>query len=231
MKREDLVKIYPRLYHMAHDGAWPAIRQHGLLSVAALLDLYDVEGDRRERLLARHRPESEHLDAEGLPGAVIRDQKPMRDSALEKCLEDGMTPSDWYRHLNTKSFFWLSRERVWSLLGARAYRDKPQTVLTVDTAKLVELYEDQIWLSPMNSGSTIYRPLPRGMGTFQRISDFPFDVRKSQGRAKGANVVELLVEHAVPDVAAFVLAVHQVENDKIIREIWRSPEAAATDHP
>lgn len=231
MTRDDLVKTYPRLYHMAHDGAWPAIRQNGLLSVAALLDLYGIKGERRDGLFSQHRPESERIDADGLPGAVIRDQKPMRDSALQKCLQDGMTPSDWYRHLNTKSFMWLSRERVWSLLGARAYRDKLQSVLTLDTAKLVEQYEDRIWLSPMNSGSTIYSPLPRGINTFRRINDFPFDDRKKQGRAKGANVVELLIDHGIPDVANYVLAVHKVKNDEIVEEIWRSPDAVATDHP
>ena len=120
MKVDTLVEKYPRLYHMAHEGAWPAIVEHGLLSVEALLDLYGIEGEEREAHFARHRPEIVPLSADGLPGAVLRDQKPMRDSALEKCLEDGLQPSDWYRTLNSKSFFWLSRKRVWNLLdGSR----------------------------------------------------------------------------------------------------------------
>jgi hypothetical protein len=64
--------------------------------------------------------------------------------------------------LNSRTFFWLSRYRIWSLLGARAYRDVSQTVLTVDTRSLVAAHRPRIWLSPMNSGSTIYNPLPRG---------------------------------------------------------------------
>lgn len=231
MKVDTLVEKYPRLYHMAHEGAWPAIVEHGLLSVEALLDLYGIEGEEREAHFARHRPEIVPLSADGLPGAVLRDQKPMRDSALEKCLEDGLQPSDWYRTLNSKSFFWLSRKRVWNLLDARAYRGRKQTVLTLDTAKLVDAYRDRILLSPMNSGSTIYAPLPRGKSTFRRIEDFPFEERRKAGRGLYANVVELLVESGVPDVSEYVLAVHEAEKDRLLGEVWRSVDATDEDHP
>jgi hypothetical protein len=35
------------LYHMAEDGSWESIRQIGLLSTSALLDRFEVEGERR----------------------------------------------------------------------------------------------------------------------------------------------------------------------------------------
>ncbi|MAO80785.1 hypothetical protein D0Y83_00130 [Qipengyuania flava] len=231
MKVETLVETYPRLYHMAHEGAWPAIKEHGLLSVEALLDLYGIEGEDRDRHFARHRPENVTITREGLPGAVLRDQKPMRDGALAKCLQDGLEPADWYRTLNSKSFFWLSRQRVWNLLGARAYRGRKQTVLTLDTKRLVVAYHDRILLSPMNSGSTIYRPLPRGKDTFKRIGDFPFDERRKAGRNPYGNVVELVVEGGAPDISQFVLAVHEAENDTVLGELWRSPEATDDDRP
>ena len=44
----ELVGDCPTLYHMAEGGGWPAIRQHGLLSTSALLNLYGVEGPQRE---------------------------------------------------------------------------------------------------------------------------------------------------------------------------------------
>ena len=37
--------------------------------------------------------------------AVIRDQKPMTDEGLRRALETGLSPTDWYRILNTKAFF------------------------------------------------------------------------------------------------------------------------------
>ncbi len=229
MTEEELIATYPRLYHMAHDGAWPAIEQHGLLSASALLDLYGVDGEQRFALESQRRPESVELQRQGLMGAVIRDQKPMRDHLLARCLLDELTPREWYQILNSRSFFWLSSERIWRLLRARAYREQPQTVLTIDTASLVAAHRERIWLTPINSGSTLFNPQPRGNDTFRRIADFPFQERSK--RRKEDNVVELVVDHSVPDVAAHVLAVHRVQDDRIVEEIWRDERATATDHP
>jgi hypothetical protein len=229
MTEEELIATYPRLYHMAHDGAWPAIEQHGLLSASALLDLYGVDGERRFALESQRRPESVELQRQGLMGAVIRDQKPMRDHLLARCLQDGLTPQEWYKILNSRSFFWLSSERIWRLLRARAYREQPQTVLTIDTAGLLAAHRESIWLTPINSGSTLFNPQPRGNDTFRRIADFPFKERSK--RRKEDNVVELVVDHSVPDVAAHVLAVHRVQDDRIVEEIWRSDRATPTDRP
>ncbi len=230
MTPDELVARYPRLYHMAHEGGWPAIRAHGLLSATALLEAYDVSGADRTALESKHRPESVQLQRKGLPGAVLRDQKPMSDGALNKCLQDGLTPTDWYKVLNSKSFFWLSSARIWRLLKARAYRDSTQTVLTVDTEGIVDAYNDRIRLSPINSGSTIFKPQPRGHSTFMRIEDFPF-AERAKTRSLENNVVELVVEHSVPDIAKYVLAVHEVKGDNIIREIWRSTAATDEDRP
>ncbi|WP_267553063.1 DUF7002 family protein [Rhizobium rhizogenes] len=230
MTEEELVENYPRLYHMAHDGAWPAIQQHGLLSASALLDLYKVTGEERFALESRRRPESVPLKSEALLGAVIRDQKPMRDHLLEKCLQDGLSPRDWYEILNSRSFFWLSASRIWRLLKAKAYRDQPQTVLTINSAELIAAHRDRVWLSTLNSGSTLFKPQPRGFQTFRRIEDFPYKDRSKQ-RRKEDNVVELVVDHSVPDVAQYVLAVHRVAGTKILEEIWRSDRSTADDHP
>lgn len=230
MTEDELVQRYPRLYHMAHDGAWGAIRERGLMSADALLDVYGVTGNRRHELGSCRRPESVPLKANGLPVAVLRDQKPMKDSALAKCLRDGLTPQQWYELLNSRSFFWLSKSRIWTLLKAKAYRDVPQTVLTIDSAKLVAAHRDNIWLSPINSGSTLFNPVPRGLDTFKRITDFPFGQR-AKSRPLENNVVELVVDHSVPEVADFVLAVHTVQNKDILGEIWKSPHASADDHP
>ena len=230
MTEDELVATYPRLWHMAHDGAWPAIRDYGLMSAAALAHVYDIDDAGRDSLLRSRRPESVPLARDGLPGAVLRDQKPMRDAALEGCLQDGVTPAQWYELLNSRSFFWLSRDRIWRLLRARAYRSMPQTVLTIDTRGLVAAHSERIWLSPINSGSTLFKPQPRGCSTFVRVTDFPFHER-AISRDPEDNVVELVVEHSVPDMADHVLAVHRVRDDQIIGEIWRGDRAGLDDHP
>ena len=230
MTQDQLIANYPRLYHMAHRGGWPSIRDQGLMSASALLDTYQVSGKARRALEVERRPELTTLRRDGLPDAVLRDQKPMNDAALERCLTDGLTPAQWYKVLNSKSFFWLSSGRIWRLLGARAYRDQVQTVLTVDTESIVKKYAPGIRLSPINSGSTLFNPQPRGLGTFMRVGEFPFALR-AKTRSLENNVVELVIDHSVPDIAQHVLAVHEVQEDKILKELWRAKRATEHDRP
>lgn len=231
MKEEDLLKNYPRLYHMAEDASWDSVVKHGLLSTTELLDLYEFEGEERRKLESERRPESVSISREGLPSAVVRDQKPMTRSALEKCLTDGTTPEEWFETLNARVFFWLSKDRLQGLLGARAYRDKPQTVITLDTVSLVDAHRDIITLSPINSGATIYNPVPRGRSTFMPIADFPFEERRKKLKKpiKDA-VVELTVMGGVPDIEAHALAAHRVfKGDKKV--LWRREGSDPSEGP
>jgi hypothetical protein len=229
MKEADLLKHYPRLWHMAEDGSFGSIRRNGLLSTTALLDLYGISGGKRERLERRHRPECVTITKKGLPDAVVRDQKPMREGPLAGCLMDGLTPADWYQILNNRVFFWLSRDRLRSLLGARAYRDRAHTVLTVDTASLVKAHRDRIELSPINSGATLYNPPQRGLGTFSAIVDFPFEERR-KSRSAAKSIVELVVRGGVLDIGDHLIAAHRVENGNR-EELWRKKGTAADDEP
>ena len=228
MTEEELLNNYPRLWHMAEDGSWPSIQQTGLLSTRALLDLYEVEGDQRRAILSQHRPEFVTVSRRGLPDAVVRDQKPMSEGALLKCLED-VSPEEWFEILNDKGFFWLSRKRLRRLLNARAYRNQPQTVLTVHTASVLAAHRERILLSPINSGSTIFNPQPRGRDTFQPIEDYLFECWKKK-RSGPEAVAELAVTGGVPDIMDHVLTVHRVVNGKV-EELWRSPNAVPDDGP
>ena len=228
MKEQDLIACFPRLWHMAEDGSWDSICKHGLLSTTALLDLYRMEGEHRHAFEAQRRPNSVPISREGLPKAIIRDQKPMTASALGKCLIN-MTPEEWFRLLNKRVFFWLSRERLRRLLNARAYRGRPQTVLTLDTASLVAAHGARIELSPINSGATIYNPQPRGRETFLPISDFPFDERRKT-RAPEDAVAELVVRESVPDIKDHLVAAHWIHGDKH-KELWRRTGSDPDDGP
>ena len=53
MTQEELVALYPRLWHMAHEGSWPSIRDRGLMSVSAMLDEYNVPDKERVLLSPR----------------------------------------------------------------------------------------------------------------------------------------------------------------------------------
>ena len=81
---EELVEHFPRLYHMAESGTWPSIKAHGLLSTSALLELYGVNGEERRRIEGHRRQESITIRHDEHGSAVIRDQKPISESALQK---------------------------------------------------------------------------------------------------------------------------------------------------
>ena len=72
-------RAYPYGWHSTFAGGWERIRasELGLNSTTALLDHYGVVGEQRERLERRPRSESEHIEGDGLPPALIRDQKPL----------------------------------------------------------------------------------------------------------------------------------------------------------
>ena len=199
----ELIQDCPTLYHMAERGSWPSIRQHGLLSTSALLDLYGVHGRERDAIEGQRRPAGVRLRHPALGEAVIRDQQPMDDAGLRKCLLDGLSPWDWYRLLNGKVFFWLTRARLDRLLAARPYRSIEHEVLELDTAALVAANRDAIVLSPINSGATRPFPAPRGLATFLPIAEYPYAHWRSK-RPRGERIVELAVNRCVPEIAQFV---------------------------
>jgi hypothetical protein len=216
---EEMMVDCPILYHMAERGSWPSIQRLGLFSTSGLLDLYKVTGEAREKLESMRRPRSVKLELEGLPGAVVRDQIPMDDAGLKRCLPSHIQPSDWYKILNNKVFFWLTKSRLLRLLGAGAYRNMAHDVLEVDTRKLIDVYYRKIWLSPMNSGTTKPVPHPRGEDTFQRIESYPYAHWRVR-RTTGERAVELAVDYSVPDISEYVYRVVEMKGDKELKVIY-----------
>ena len=215
----ELVADCPVLYHVAEAGSWPMIRRHGLLSASALLDLFGVTGATREAAEGRRRPEGVVLADPALGSATLRDQKPMDDASLRRCLGDGLVPADWYRLLNARAFFWLTRARLLRLLDARPYRGRAHDVIEVDSAALVDAHRDRVTLSPINSGATRPFPVPRGRATFTTIADYPYAHWRAR-RPRGERVVELAVTGGVPDIARLARRVVAMRGDAVQDTIW-----------
>jgi hypothetical protein len=194
----------------------PSIRERGLLSTTAILDLYGIVGQDRENIEERRRPKNVTVQAKNLPDAVIRDQIPMSDKALQKCLLDDLKPRDWYSLLNGKVFFLVSKKRLLRLLGAKAYRNKKHDIIEMDSKRLNEEYREDIWLCAINSGSTIMNPRPRGKNTFAKIQDYPYS-EWSKKRNKIERVVELSVKYSVPNLRDFALRVVEMKGDQEIK--------------
>ena len=206
---DQIVELHPRLYHMAEKDSWPNIQKHGLLSTSALLDLWRVTGDRRIRIEEERRPGPEPLGDESLGNAVIRDQHPLSDKKLAGSLTGGMTNRQWYKLLNSQVFFWLTEERLKTLMTA--YNGRSNLVLEVCTEPLLREYWDKVKLSPMNSGATSPMAFPRGRDTFLPPDQYDFDGnRRKKGGARKA-IVELTIEYGIPNIAKFVASARHAD--------------------
>jgi len=99
------------------------------------------------------------------------------------------------------------------LLSARVYRDRVHCIVTVDTKELLDRHLKRVKLSPINSGSTLYNPQPRGVGTFLPLSEYPFEERKAKRGPMNA-VAELCVDYSVPDIRELVTRVVHMEGPR-----------------
>lgn len=219
MTPEQFVAHYPKLYHMAEEGTWESIKEKGLLSTTALLDLFEINGDERIAIESERRPKCVTLSHSIHGNITIRDNIPITESNLEKWLE-GMTPKQWFETLNRRAFFWSHENGVSTLLEARAYSSSKHTVITVDSRALLEHHIERIHLAHINTGAMLRGGSPRGIQTFKRMADWPAGIGPRSGKLK-VPVVEVTVDYHVPDIAEFTLRVDEMQGDQRLREIWK----------
>lgn len=205
---------------MAEAGAWEQIREHGLLSTTALLDRFGYEGDERAAIESFRRPQIVTITHK-VTGEVaqIRDNKPLRLQFLEACLTD-MTVQQWCELLNRKVFFWVSAERLETLLSARAYSNRPHDVVTVDTRALVERDPSRLTLAPINTGATLYpTATARGSQTFVAIEDYPIaDCIRWRGQRDA--IVELAADYQVDRIENIAIRVERRLRDTVTDRLW-----------
>jgi hypothetical protein len=201
---DQLTELHPVVYHMAEDGSWPSILERGLLSAQAIIDLYQPDDGDKTEILATVRRRKITLTRDGLPDITIRDQLPAK--FLSACMNEGVSPKEYLDALNSRVFFWVSVQRLKTLLHARHYRNLRHTVLHVDTAALLRAYSGRVQLAPYNTGSMHVPNAPkRGPDVFMDLADYPYDdwVRR-RGRS-GDPIVELTIDYAVPDISSYVI--------------------------
>jgi len=209
---------------MAEDGSWPNIKKYGLLSTSALLTLYKITGSERKQYESEWRSQRMLISCDGMEDAWLRDQIPMPPGELKKCLLGGIEPSEWYEFINKRIFFWTTTTSLEIFLAAKEYKNKPQTVIKVNTKLLMDKYSDLVTLSSINSGSTYYdiqkytKPQNRGLDTFKKIEGY-----------HAPWITELVVENGVSDTVDITVSVerwiaHRINYEKAnfekLEHIW-----------
>ncbi len=183
---------FPRLYHLTFAANLPSIRTHGLLSAAALADAYNFSPEDRQSVLHQRR-----VCIQDLHGISIRDQLPAPESRMKTCLVNISIP-EWLTLLNSKIFFFLSREKATRLLAA--YTDYDNLLLEVDTAALLATHATHAFVSRINTGAFIYKPVPRGRASFIPLAQY-------EPRRKNDTPAELTIDQPIPNLLDYATAI------------------------
>lgn len=215
VRTADFTRLYPESFHMTADGTWPSIRRNGLLSAEAVVDRWNVSPQDRAGLLSKRRDESHVLTHKTLGTAVLRDQLPIHEPSLAEVLDD-MSVSQWYEQLNSRVFLFPHRSRMLELLSARSYKKDVHTVITIDTAALVDAYEADIELCAINSGfARPHSKARRGSKTFQSIAEFRHPPRVDAHPTR-PHVAEITLAYAIRDVSRFVIRVERMRDGELV---------------
>lgn len=186
-------------YHLADTENWPLIQRDGLLCANELIARAGLDSSRT------YRDHNVQLPT----GAWIRDQRPMPPAALARCLDPGLDPEDWYALVNSKVFFWLSRERLER--HRAACRARPQIVLAIDLPALLARHGARAYVTPFNVGNARRNAASRGHRTFVPIESWRTTRWEPEARAghptrpRSHPPAELAIDHAVPDIMDFII--------------------------
>jgi hypothetical protein len=201
---EQLLGHSRRIYHLTPTAHVDSIRRYGLLSTSALLERFQVPREERDRLEGARRGKPEPLTHPKWGSVQLRDQHPLSVRALERALGGSMSVEAWLRMINGKVFFFPDEDRLNRL--ATAYQHEAQSILVIDTARLLERHVHDTEVSHMNTGATAPFAHPRGPETFKPLRDYPYDERgRRRGRADA--LAEVTVRWAVPDVESCLVDV------------------------
>lgn len=201
MSPEEIASMHPRLFHITRPGAVRGIRNHGLLSTDSLLKLFEVAQTERQSIGTQRRSTNIIISHPMYGEATITDNRPLSETALQQCLDDGLQPADWMRLLNRRVFFWVDEKDVDVHLRASIRHGEQRIVLVFDTFSVVSAYHRHVELAAINTGSTIRRPARRGQSTFTPAHQYTYNEwrRLRGGRDR---IKELTVIDGIRDVGA-----------------------------
>ena len=187
------------LYHLAEADNLDSILKHGLMSTKRLVGMVNLPERERKTLLRNHRPECVRL----AKGVLIRDQRPMPPTALSRALDEDLKPSDWYELLNGFVFSWPDPKRLER--QRRACGDRPQILLTFDSAALFGHFGASAFVSPINSGNARRKAARRGLTTLLSYKTWS-QVGWPTGR-RTRPPVEVLFECVIPTVPPYLIGI------------------------
>ncbi len=136
MTREKFIEKRPYMYHLTSMENFENIKnERKLFSATHLINLSDKTSEKKTELISSKRNCAITISANGT-NVNIRDQQPISIKALGKCLTDNMTVEEYIQLLNSRVFFWPTKDR----LGRhyKRYREEDIVILRVSTQDLFD---------------------------------------------------------------------------------------------
>jgi hypothetical protein len=110
MEIEKFIIQAPYLYHLTSEqNAKRIIKEGKLYSANALIDKTKAKSDQKVKYNKRFSHHTLLIDGTEV---LLRDQRPISEKALSKCLTDSWSVADFIYHLNDRVFMWPSLDRL-----------------------------------------------------------------------------------------------------------------------
>lgn len=185
------------------------IERLGLLTTDQIVERFVDDPQAAARLRTERRRDFVVVH-DGPDGRVtINDNLPLHFGNLAPHLDDGLTPQEWLRMLNGRTFFWPRFERGAGFLRAGRRGGRRKLLLTFDTRSLAFAHADRLDLAPINTGSAVRKPARRGQRTFTPAASVGWsEWRRLRGRLD--NVAEISVRGGVPDALDHLVAREEI---------------------
>lgn len=149
MDTEKFIKERPYLYHLTSKGnADKIINRKILYSTNRLIDL--SENPKYERIKRERRIGHKEIIIKD-QSFQLRDQRPISELALSKCLTDGWQVPDFLEYLNNRVFMWPTLDRLWRHYNR--YSGEEPVIFRFPTHEIIELNKHAKFCR-LNSGAT-----------------------------------------------------------------------------
>jgi hypothetical protein len=169
MDLDKFIKKNEFLYHLTDSRNFEIIKIDWLLlSTESLVNKSTLNIEEKKKFLTNKRPVHKEIVING-KNHFIRDQKPISETNLKKCLTNGWSVGEFLQLLNSRVFFWPSLPRLWSHFTR--YQNESPIIIKVSSGSMFEI-NNHAEFCRLNSGATRSNshlngaPPDRGIETF-----------------------------------------------------------------
>lgn len=178
MEIEKFVQHTPYLYHLTSEqNAKRIVKEGKLYSANTLIDMTNNRSDKDIKRRKRFSHQALIINGEEV---LLRDQRPISEKALAKCLTDNWVVADFLYHLNDRVFMWPTIDRL--TRHYNRYENEKPVIFRFSTKDILEA-NPHAKFARLNTGATRANSYlggkapERGKDTFLNAKNYQLPVR------------------------------------------------------